>query len=134
MVGQAVCGANGRAGGVSNKLTADISSLPCSLPSGSTSGSEQAGSGEERAAISSAGAGERARGERSFLPRICKLNNKYRGYTRRAARSAFTQLALSADWSHRLRGDGDIHSPSLLRSVDLLCTRTRAHALNARAR
>lgn len=28
----------------------------------------------------------------------------------RATRSAFTQLALSADWSHRPRGDGDIHS------------------------
>lgn len=28
----------------------------------------------------------------------------------RATRSAFTQLALNADWSHRPRGDGDIHS------------------------
>lgn len=52
-------------------------------------------------------------GERSFLPRICKLNNKYRGiYTRKS--SAFRLHAARARRGlvARPRGDGDIHSPS----------------------
>lgn len=67
----------GCAGGVSNKLTADISSLPCSYllapPPGCTGwfgGARQI---------------QPARGERSFLPRICKLNNKYADIREEAA-------------------------------------------------
>ena len=70
-------GAIGRAGGVSNKLTADISSLPCSYllapPPGCTGW------------FGGAGRIQPARGERSFLPRICKLNNKYADIREEAA-------------------------------------------------
>lgn len=67
----------GCAGGVSNKLTADISSLPCSYLlapppdcAGWFGGARQI---------------QPARGERSFLPRICKLNNKYADIREEAA-------------------------------------------------
>lgn len=141
-----VRGAIGRAGGVSNKLTADISVVyPAPLPSGSTSRvpRERAGPWEEpRRGVrrgqhpTSAPARERDHFCHVFANWIINTAKYIR---ERAACSAFTQLALGADWSRRSRGDGDIHSPSRSpprrqAALDLLCTRTRARDLDARAR
>lgn len=67
----------GCAGGVSNKLTADISSLPCSYLLAPPPGCAGWFGGARQI--------QPARGERSFLPRICKLNNKYADIREEAA-------------------------------------------------
>lgn len=147
--GQGVRGAIGRAGGVSNKLTADISVVyPAPLPSGSTSRLRASGPARERSRGEANIQRERTRarararvpereasvcaraGERSFLPRICKLNNKYRGiYTRKS--SAFRLHAARARRGlvARPRGDGaiSIRRLALLRAAGpTLYTHTRA--------
>lgn len=76
-------------------------------------------------------------GERSFLPRICKLNNKYRGiYTRKS--SAFRLHAARARRglvAPAARGRRDPFAVSLSSApLDLLCTRIHARDPNARAR